>query len=165
MVLGRTPSGAIKIKTDGGLRAVNCACCVPLVCGCMYAPSNLISIIESATNVSVNGISLPWDGSFAFYEGPFDYIDEDGDTIILEAIWAVSYEDGIICSGFDIGEINSVKLAPEPFTADECFGCPSNECGYPIVQGFINGQGVRCAAIGPLPFIISSNTFLEIQFS
>lgn len=27
MILGRTPSGAIKIKTDGGLRAVNCACC------------------------------------------------------------------------------------------------------------------------------------------
>jgi hypothetical protein len=27
MTLGRTPTGAIKIKTDGGLRAVGCACC------------------------------------------------------------------------------------------------------------------------------------------
>ena len=27
MILGRTASNAIKIKTDGGLRAVNCACC------------------------------------------------------------------------------------------------------------------------------------------
>jgi hypothetical protein len=27
MTLGRTPAGAIKTKTDGGLRAVNCACC------------------------------------------------------------------------------------------------------------------------------------------
>jgi len=27
MTLGRTSSGAIKIKTDGGLRAVNCGCC------------------------------------------------------------------------------------------------------------------------------------------
>lgn len=27
MIIGRTPSGAIKIKTDGGLRAVGCACC------------------------------------------------------------------------------------------------------------------------------------------
>jgi hypothetical protein len=27
MTLGRTPTGAIKIKTDGGLRAVECACC------------------------------------------------------------------------------------------------------------------------------------------
>jgi len=29
MVLGRTPAGLIKTKTDGGLRAVNCACCGP----------------------------------------------------------------------------------------------------------------------------------------
>jgi hypothetical protein len=29
MTLGRTSSGAIKIKTDGGLRAVECACCSP----------------------------------------------------------------------------------------------------------------------------------------
>ena len=29
MTLGRTSSGAIKIKTDGGLRAVECACCGP----------------------------------------------------------------------------------------------------------------------------------------
>lgn len=27
MTLGRTTSGAVKVKTDGGLRAVNCACC------------------------------------------------------------------------------------------------------------------------------------------
>ena len=27
MILGRTPGGAIKTKSDGGLRAVNCACC------------------------------------------------------------------------------------------------------------------------------------------
>ena len=30
MTLGRTSSGAIKIKTDGGLRAVSCACCAPI---------------------------------------------------------------------------------------------------------------------------------------
>jgi hypothetical protein len=162
MTLGRTSSNAIKIKTDtegGGLRAVGCACCVPLVCGCMYTPNNLISIIESATNVSVNGISLPWDGSSAFYEGSFDYIDEYGNVITYEMTnWGVSYEGGIICAAWDTGEVNSVKLAPEPFTAE---ACTSNE----IVQGFINGQGVRCAAIGPLPLIISSNTFLDIQFS
>jgi len=29
MILGRTPEGLIKTKTDGGLRAVNCACCGP----------------------------------------------------------------------------------------------------------------------------------------
>ena len=37
MILGRTPSGAIKTKTDGGLRAVSCACCAPpLLCGPGY---------------------------------------------------------------------------------------------------------------------------------
>ncbi len=34
MILGRTPAGAIKIKIDGGLRAVNCACCCDLTCNC-----------------------------------------------------------------------------------------------------------------------------------
>ncbi len=40
MTLGRTADNKIKIKTDeegGGLRAVNCACCVPpceLTCSC-----------------------------------------------------------------------------------------------------------------------------------
>jgi len=29
MILGRTPGGLIKTKTDGGIRAVNCACCRP----------------------------------------------------------------------------------------------------------------------------------------
>jgi hypothetical protein len=29
MTLGRTSSGAIKIKTDGGLRTVSCGCCSP----------------------------------------------------------------------------------------------------------------------------------------
>ena len=38
MTLGLTSSGAVKIKTDdGGLRAVNCACCVPpVICGPGY---------------------------------------------------------------------------------------------------------------------------------
>jgi hypothetical protein len=33
MTLGRTPTGAIKIKTDGGLRTVGCACCGGCGCG------------------------------------------------------------------------------------------------------------------------------------
>lgn len=31
MILGRSSSGAIKIKTDGGLRAVSCGCCEPMI--------------------------------------------------------------------------------------------------------------------------------------
>jgi hypothetical protein len=36
MILGRTPAGAIKTKSDGGLRAVNCACCAVAQCGPGY---------------------------------------------------------------------------------------------------------------------------------
>jgi hypothetical protein len=44
MTLGRTSSGAIKIKTDGdaGLRAVNCACCGSLGCQITQAQFNAI---------------------------------------------------------------------------------------------------------------------------
>jgi len=135
MILGRTPTGAIKTKTDGGLRAVNCACCVPLVCGCMYAPSNLISIIESATTVSVNGISKPWNGSFASYNGnpPTDFI-----------LWTVSYSDGVVCAIIDDNGLNTVKFAPEPFTAEECW-FP----GAAIINGTLNGQTVRTAEAFP----------------
>ena len=138
MILGRTPAGLIKTKSDGalGLRAVNCACCVPLVCGCMYAPSNLISIIESATNVSVNGISQPWNGSFASYNGnpPIDFI-----------LWTVSYADGVICAIIDDTGLNTVKFAPEPFTTEECWSTPSPA----IINGSLNGQTVRAAEAFP----------------
>lgn len=56
MILGRTPNGAIKIKTDGSLRAVNCACCCPpLGCGTVkITDQNLIDLLNSATSGSFN---------------------------------------------------------------------------------------------------------------
>ena len=58
MPLGRT-ANAIKIKTDnGGLRAVNCACCNPCPpFGCNYTKvtnTGLISLLNSATSGSLN---------------------------------------------------------------------------------------------------------------
>ena len=54
MTLGRTPEGAIKIKTDGGLRAVNCACCGGVVCGCneVKVPSSIYNILNNITSAS-----------------------------------------------------------------------------------------------------------------
>jgi hypothetical protein len=58
MILGLTSSGAIKIKTDGGLRAVECACC-----GCDFT-------IEAAKTTTISqaynfNISTPdFTGSF-----------------------------------------------------------------------------------------------------
>lgn len=42
MILGRTPEGAIKTKTDGGLRAVECACCGP--CTCAFSDGDVVTI-------------------------------------------------------------------------------------------------------------------------
>ena len=56
MILGRTPAGAIKIKSDGGLRAVNCACCD--TCGCDTAISgDLLETLRNATTGTCNGAS------------------------------------------------------------------------------------------------------------
>ena len=56
MTLGLTSTGAVKIKTDGGLRAVNCACCEE-VCGCskVKLPSHLFETLKNATSATVWG--------------------------------------------------------------------------------------------------------------
>jgi hypothetical protein len=63
MILGRTPGGAIKTKSDGGLRAVNCACCG---CGCysISIPSALRPLFENAniSNLSAFGVSSAFFG-------------------------------------------------------------------------------------------------------
>ena len=57
MTLGLSTSGAIKIKTDGGLRAVGCACCGSS-CGCDTAISgDLLQTMRNATNGTCNGAS------------------------------------------------------------------------------------------------------------
>jgi len=60
MTLGRTSDNKIKIKTDGGLRAVSCACCNPGPCG--GCPS-LTAAMDGATSItiggSVNGVVIP----------------------------------------------------------------------------------------------------------
>lgn len=54
MTIGRTSSGAIKTKTDGGLRAVECACCESIPSdACRDCPPFL-----GEFNFSVSGISL-----------------------------------------------------------------------------------------------------------
>ena len=59
MTLGRTSSGAIKIKTDGGLRAVSCACCAP-PCNC-NPPLTVKYKFTAASFGSI--LNLVWQGS------------------------------------------------------------------------------------------------------
>ena len=59
MTLGRTSTGAVKIKTDnGGLRAVNCACCGGCSCG-ISIPQALRGIVANATINTITMFGLP----------------------------------------------------------------------------------------------------------
>jgi hypothetical protein len=58
MTLGRTSSGAIKIKTDDGLRAVECACCGPTdFQPCRDCPPVLGDFNFSLTGDQVSGLT------------------------------------------------------------------------------------------------------------
>ena len=66
MILGRTADNAIKIKTDGGLRAVNCACCGG-ICGCVtITDPTLAELLKNATTGSTASPTVQ--GDFIFYE-------------------------------------------------------------------------------------------------
>jgi hypothetical protein len=55
MILGRTPAGLIKTKTDGGLRAVNCACCGgEIIIPCRDCPPYLHNFQFSLSGDQVN---------------------------------------------------------------------------------------------------------------
>jgi hypothetical protein len=88
MTLGLTSSGAIKIKTDGGLRAVNCACCGG-VCGCneVKVPSSIYNILNNITSASQCTLL----GSTPTY---FELIDDE-----VNAEWS---EDGSYLFGYFI---------------------------------------------------------------
>ena len=58
MTLGRTSAGKIKIKTDGGLRAVECGCCGPCG-GCEFPLSSILVTVSYAGRVKSETIQIP----------------------------------------------------------------------------------------------------------
>ena len=105
MTLGRTSSGAVKIKTAGGLRAVNCACCGgvcrPEVIR-QYASEELLDILRNASGGTCNGMAatqwlsfaeddpsgdgVKWIGTWSFGD-----VDADGYFVDLIAYWGPDY--------------------------------------------------------------------------
>jgi hypothetical protein len=80
MTLGRTPTGAIKIKTDGGLRAVNCACCGG--CNTTITEEQFNAIRYGGTaNIAANTSEVRNAQFYQNYE--YSYVDQDGATIIF----------------------------------------------------------------------------------
>ena len=122
MTLGLTSSGAVKIKTDGGLRAVNCACCGS-VCGCMFVSDALKAIIESATTVTGQGNSVPWNGASAV-------IPQDDDF----RSWIITYNLGVLCVYLDDAIYGGMFLLPLPLTVEECNINPSGSASVMIIQ-------------------------------
>ena len=111
MTLGRTSSNAIKIKTDSpGLRAVECACCGGVSCGCRPMSAAVNAAIASATQVTVNSLSIPWNGSTA----------SSGQQGFGVLTWNISYSGGTLCFYGDDGE-NTYQLMPDSLEPIDCF--------------------------------------------
>jgi hypothetical protein len=61
MTLGRTTENKIKIKTDGGLRAVECACCNPGPCG---GCPTILGALPATGTPPVRPTSIAWQATF-----------------------------------------------------------------------------------------------------
>ena len=124
MTLGRTSDNKLKIKTDSpGLRAVGCACCGG-GCGCSTMSAAVKTAIASATQVTVNGNSVAWNGSTA----------SSGQQPFGTLSWNISYSGGTMCFSGDNG-FNSVALLPEPLTPQECAPTPFASTDIITIQG------------------------------
>ena len=127
MIIGRTAGNAVKIKTDSplGLRAVECACCGGGgSCQCSPMSAAVKTAIASATQVTVNGNSVAWNGSTA----------SSGQQPFGTLSWNISYSGGTMCFSGDNG-FNSVALLPEPLTPQECAPTPFASTDIITIQG------------------------------
>ena len=93
MILGRTPAGLIKKKSDGalGLRAVNCACC-----GCPEITSSYIVISEAMYNALRAGGTISGSGGGSEYTGCSFSGTAGGYT--TPCFGSVSVNGGVTCS-------------------------------------------------------------------
>ena len=135
MTLGRTASNAIKIKTDGTTRAVNCACCVN--CGCATAISgDLLQTMRNATTGTCNGAS------------PLSFTASGGGFAALWMIEDVPYAKFYSCS---LSENSNCFLFGAYNGYNEMFSGPSEEC-CPIDPPF----PITCADV---TYTINGDTF------
>jgi len=130
MILGRTPGGLIKTKSDGGLRAVNCACCVPpppTGC-CAYTASGILNGLYTATDLP-DEIKV-YNGGFGFNGNIFTksgngYYLALGDGYQIEAqLIGVNYEWRL----FQVGAEDSVELNPETQSCLYSIFPPEGDC-------------------------------------
>jgi hypothetical protein len=128
MTLGRTASNAIKIKTDGGLRAVNCACCGTCGCYSLSIPSALRSLFENAnlSNLSAFGVSPAF----------FGYLQAEFSGGIANDIWYADFT-------YNLPEIYPIFYLGMGFYYQKSTGCLSMGSGGPPfdrIEGYTPGD-------------------------
>ena len=148
MTLGRTSSGKIKIKTDGGLRAVACACCGG-ECGCYSASVSgellkTLQGISSASEITCNGV--PPD-HFAVFDGDFSALWTDYENHGVPATTMVFSNGCLLLESFGFNGLSlGAPERPDPADPD---GTPISCCilqgGVPCIEGeeddiVINGK-------------------------
>jgi hypothetical protein len=136
MILGRTPEGSIKIKTDSpGLRAVECACCeserfaAPL-------SSELAEIVKNATSVRVQ-MSIYWIEVFGdCTQGNFN------DNVDITSGWDGVGKSIVVCPApnFCYGLVtNDPSFADQGYTFR--IGLNKNNLQFAFRQDFLYDQG------------------------
>jgi len=146
-MIGRT-ANAIKIKTDGalGLRAVNCACCVPpVICGPGYY-----------TDMFGATIYADKDNSYEISEGQYNLV-QAGGTFNGSASISINFSPVLNCS---------FSASSDPIIAAPNAACSS--LGQTIFEGFNFSSSPTCTSDPlyygppPLPLMVaySSMEFL-----
>jgi len=127
MILGRTPAGLIKTKTDGGLRAVNCACCGSCGCYSISIPLGLRSLFENANLSNLSAFGVP--ARF------FGYLKAEFSGGIANDIWYADFTR-------NLPEVFPILYLGMGFYYQKSTGCLTMGIGSPAydrIEGFIPG--------------------------
>ena len=134
MILGRTPEGLIKTKSDGGLRAVECTCCEserftsPI-------PSNLAESIRNATSVRVQ-MSISWIQVYG------DCTQENfNDNVDITSVWDGIGESIDVCAApyFCYGLTGTPIFSGQGYSFR--IGLDGNNLQFAFRQDFLYDQG------------------------
>ena len=134
MTLGRTSAGKIKIKTDGtaGLRAVECACCNPPLCGGCGSFGDLTQATAiTMTHVPTGGETVSLNFNMTAPFSSVGYVIEDGNEGV-----SVSGSSGDCGAG-----INQFAYGFGRYAALGISRNDDNECVATIQTGGGGGNG------------------------
>lgn len=129
MIIGRSDSGAIKIKTDGGSkRAVECACCVQACSSVivLYVDGTPVTATKPESDVYHQGLSCTGD-NFTF----IDDVNCDGSLIYIyetETCRGIGLTCRFLCSPYGIRDLKVDKtVLNTSISSFDCNVCASGD--------------------------------------